>query len=38
MLILGLGSLPFLVVLYIPIIKAIKRHLKENRGRKTALK
>lgn len=33
MLTLGLGSLPFLVALYIPIVKAFKRHLKENRGR-----
>ena len=38
MLILGLGSLPFIVALYIPIVKALKRHLKENSGRKTALK
>lgn len=38
MLILGLSSLPFIVALYIPIVKAFKRHLKENSSRKTALK
>ena len=38
MLILGLGSLPFIAALYIPIVKALKRHLKQNSGRKTALK
>lgn len=34
MLILGLGSLPFIVALYIPIVKALKRHLKKTEAEK----
>lgn len=37
MLILGFGSIPFLIALYFPIVKSIKRHFKENKGKKILL-
>lgn len=37
MLILGFGSIPFMLALYFPIIKGIKRHVKENKGKKLLL-
>lgn len=37
MLILGLGSIPLLIALYFPIIKGIRRHLKESKGKKLLL-
>ncbi|MCU0666905.1 MAG: hypothetical protein MUF05_07420 [Candidatus Omnitrophica bacterium] len=37
MVILGLGSIPFLIALYFPIIKGVKRHFKENKGKRLLL-